>query len=196
MYNIIKQKLASEGSKCNITAIFKTGSQLFRNNPQDMDIIVVVENYEKDYGRFVWTEKDVRYDVFVKDITQIEKLLEFNLDNSPENEWKSWLYNYFYSLEKDFIYGSLDIKWPILEYKDQYMTYMRAEYASSIGKRINRTRGLKRWVHYYAILKIYENNNPTITEEMGIDILKLYSDSPESIDIIEWVELQLNEKTI
>ena len=185
-----EELLVQERSNAEIVEIFKTGSQIFKDNPKDLDYVIVCKNYEKQYSRIHLTHEDQVYDLIFRDEDYYYDLLSFNLESIDEGYIHNLLFNYFVCF-RDVIYGSWDLQWDILVYKDIYLNYIKAQYANTIGKRINRSKITKGWVHYYIILKIFDNNKVEITEEMLQDINTLYSSTEGTEAIIQWIEDRL-----
>jgi hypothetical protein len=78
----------------------------------------------------------------------------------------------------------------MLEHKEEYLNHLKENYAN-LKKFSNRHKIGKSFVHYYIILKIFENNKIEITEQMTEDIELLYSGSQECESIIQWIDSQL-----
>ena len=74
----------------------------------------------------------------------------------------------------------------MLDYKQSYLEYIKLKYEKTLKRTINRTKGTKAFVHFYIILKIYENNKIEITPEMLQDIRTLY-------DAIDGSQIQIIE---
>ena len=63
------------------------------------------------------------------------------------------LFNYFIHF-RDTVYGKWEIEWNMLDFKTSYLQYIKNRYNETVGKRNNKTKATKGWVHYYIILKI------------------------------------------
>lgn len=188
---MFEEVLQEENSKAIILEIYKTGSQIFKDDPNDLDYVAICRGYTPMYSR---RHKDVdgkTYDLIIKDEQEILKSLSFSKDN--EGIFGTVLYNYFICF-RDTVYGSWDFEWDMLNHKEKYLQYLNQTYFNSIGKRINRNKLTKAWVHYYIVLKIYENQSIEITDEMKTDINILYNASDGSqLPIIDWIEEKLAE---
>jgi len=183
--------LAKQNSNSIILEIFKTGSQLFRNDPSDLDFIAICENYEKEYHRETLIIDDVKYDLIIQDTKTVERLISFESYIKSTDFYTAALYNYFYSI-RETVYGSYNIDWDIFECENIYIKYLKGMYKNTIGKRIKKTTITKSWVHYYIILKIFKNKSLLIDSEMKKDILQLYYGGDACKKIVDWVESELD----
>lgn len=188
IYEEVTKKLVGLNENSTILEIFKTGSQLFIDTPTDYDYVAVCDNFSKSYFRvhFMVCEDDI--DLIIIDKNAVIDQLNFETFNIIKLSNK--LYNYMYQV-KEVVYGEDTLNYDILQYKNEYIEYLRSRYVNSAGKLVNKTKISKMFVHYYIILKIYENNCVEITEQMLIDINKLYAGGEQVLPLIEWVEEKL-----
>jgi len=176
-----------------IIEIFKTGSQIFHDNPNDLDFVAICSNYPKGYFRKFIKIDGIDYDLVIRDETVINDLLSFNTNGKNEGFNQVLLHNYFYCL-RDVIYGNWDYTWNIFQYDEQYREYMRTKYIQTVGKRYKREKLTKGWVHFYVILKILTNKSTVITDEMTKDIITLYTSNGNVGQLIDWIEKELHIK--
>jgi hypothetical protein len=172
-----------------ILEIFETGSQLFVDRDTDYDYIVVCKDYMQRYRRTRVEDNGKKLDIVFIDEKAVHARLDFNdLHYLKLNEK---IYNYFFESNiRKTVYGSFDIDWNMLEHKEEYLSYIKKTYLSLKKHPNSRIIG-KSFVHYYIILKIFENNKIEITEQMTEDIELLYSGSQECESIIQWIDSQL-----
>jgi hypothetical protein len=172
-----------------ILEIFETGSQLFTDRENDYDYIVVCKDYMQRYRRTHLEDNGKKLDIVFIDEKAVQSLLDFEDLHYVKQNVK--LYNYFFEPNiRKTVYGSFDIDWSMLEHKEEYLNHLKENYAN-LKKFSNRHKIGKSFVHYYIILKIFENNEVEITEQMTEDIELLYSGSQECESIIQWIDSQL-----
>jgi hypothetical protein len=107
MYSIkemFEEILSEQNSEATILEIFKTGSQIFRDNPGDLDYVAVCENYKPVYSRKHKKIDGKTYDLLIKDEREIIKSLNCNPEDGDYGFASTILYNYFIPLRK-IIYG-------------------------------------------------------------------------------------------
>ena len=174
-----------------ILEIYETGSQLFREEPHDLDFQVVCSGYSQRFTYNKITEDGVDYDIFIIDKIALSRELTFGNPNYFKKDLKLW--NYFHAIRKS-IYGDCKLPYDMLSYEDTYISYIKEHFSNRLktGRPLPKTHG-KMYVHYYIILKIYENKNTTITDDMKYDLELLYSNSELSYPIIDWVISNLQE---
>ena len=189
IYKMAKAILDKQGYQTEIIEIYGTGSQLFRDDPSDLDFVVICEHYPLLRQKFFAKENGKLYDFMFYDKDAMIDQLKFGDFQFLAEELK--LFNYFV-LFRNTVYGRWDFEWDIFERKEAYMEFMRKRYMDSVGKRVKREKHTKGWVHYYIVLKIFENNKIEITEDMLKDIRALYY-SEDHHPIIEWIETCLFE---
>lgn len=189
----IKDILSTINKNTEIVEIFKTGSQLFRDKPGDLDYVVICKDFPENYKRLTTYIDGNKYDLFFQSIEDYTSLLDVSDSNNDLGYGRTILFNYLYSIRQT-IYGNWENTWDILDHKDSYKRKLKELYYNTIGKRISRNNATKGWVHYYIILKIFENNSLEISSEMLEDINTLYTAKDgEAIPIIEWIESQINK---
>jgi len=172
-----------------ILEIYKTGSQLLRSDPNDLDFQVVCSGYSQ---RFTYNKVEidgVHHDLFIIDREALIRELTFGNDKYITADLKLW--NYFHAI-RESVYGNCNVGYDMLKYKEAYLAYIKEHYTKRIssGRPIASTYG-KIYVHYYMVLKIYENNNTAITDEMRAELELLYSNSETSLPVIKWVIEQI-----
>jgi hypothetical protein len=185
--------LLLEKEDAKILEIFKTGSQLLKedtNNCNDLDFIVLCENYKQRLRRTHIKENNIDYEIKIMDITALEAQLDFNEFHYTLEDNK--IYSYFLHI-RETIYGGYKIDWDMLEHEEEYKKYLCQRYNSFLRKITNRYKFSKSFVHFYIILKMFENNKTEITKEMQEKITKLYQGGKQNIPIIDWIEKELGE---
>lgn len=188
----IKETLNDINNQALVVEVFKTGSQLFRDNPVDLDYVIICENFPEGYKRKKVQIDGLSYDFIFRSKEDYIKLLNFDFNDDGGYE-HSALYNYFYNV-KEIIYGKWEYGWNILDFEEVYKSKLKDLYYKTVGKRVLRNHITKGWVHYYIILKIFDNNSLDITDEMLRDINTLYTaTNGEAIPIINWIESQINK---
>lgn len=185
----IKQKadeilFAQQEENATILEIFKTGSQLFIENPHDLDFIIVCDGFTQRRRKVFFEEDGLHYDLIFIDKKAVAAQLNFSDDSYIH--YKIKLYNYFYAL-KETVFGGYDDGWDIFEQEESYFEYIKKHYAEGVGKLTVKWKVGKLFVHYYVILKMYINGSTEITSEMMEDIQILYSRTEAATPIIEWI---------
>lgn len=180
----VKQQLQNWNEDCEILEIYRTGSQLFRESPHDLDIGVICKGLSFDRKRIYIREYDL--DLIFYEENAMKEQLFFN------DKYKNlWIYNYF-SLFRDKIYGNWDFEYNISQYRDMYLKYLTDRYNKKLAWSNNKHRATKHWVHYYILLKVLIEGKTEITQDMKNDIELLYNSSDgEQLPIIDWIEHNL-----
>ena len=190
IYDKAIELLALQDEDAEIIEIFKTGSQLFRDNPRDIDYVIVCNNYEQRRRRILFEENNIKYDFLFLSPEAIQAQLDFN--NLYYLSSNNKLFNYLFII-KETVYGNYNVNWNMLNYKNDYLSYAKEKYTETVGKaKIKKSFG-KSFVHYYIILKMFENNSTEITNQMRDDIQKLYSGSDEATPIIDYVDDKIKQ---
>lgn len=189
MIELIKNEVYRNDPDSEILAIFETGSQLFRDidKVNDIDYTVVCNNYKPKRTKNIFKIENKTYDIIVYDESFYIDILNFRKNGIRQ----VMIYNYFLKINK-VMYGSWDYEWDMFSHKEEYLKFLKEEYISTIGKRVNRSKVTKHWVHYYIIVKMYENNSIELTEEMIKDINNLYDSSGNHYELIDYIEEKLN----
>jgi len=172
-----------------ILEICETGSQLFTDRDNDYDYMIICKNYMQRYRRTHIEDSDKQLDLIFMDEKAVQSLLDFNDLHYVKQNVK--IYNYFLEPTiRKTIYGSFDIDWNMLEHEEEYLSHIKDSY-SQLKKYPNRWKIGKSFVHYYIILKIFENNKVEITDKMYEDIELLYKGVIECEPIIQWIDGKL-----
>jgi hypothetical protein len=192
----IAERLLIEQKEDNavILEIFQTGSNVFDvERKKDDDYVVICENYGQRKRREIIIENDIKYDILIMDKKAVEASLDFDDYIYIKNDIK--LFSYFYDVSiRKTIYGNSNLNWSMLDHKNKYIDYIKNRFASTKYHMLPEIWKFgKHLVHYYVVLKIYENNKAELTDQMLLDIKSLYDTTEASIPIIEWVMLNLRE---
>jgi hypothetical protein len=192
----IAEKLLIEQKEDNavILEIFQTGSNVFDvERKKDDDYVVICENYGQRKRREIIIENDIKYDILIMDKKAVEASLDFDDYIYIQNDIK--LFSYFYDVSiRKTIYGNSNLNWSMLDHKVKYIDYIKNRFASTKYHMLPEIWKFgKHLVHYYVVLKIYENNKAELTDQMLLDIKALYDTKETSLPIIEWVILNLRE---
>lgn len=179
--NYIEELL--EGTGATILEISKTGSQLFKEDPNDLDYTVVCENFTEARAKFNADIDGVHYDFFMYDKEALLKRLDFN-DNTYDIVK---LYNYFQEI-REVVYGTFETNWSLLDHKQDYLNYLKIRNDSTPS----RYRKSRDYVHFYVVLKMIDNSSIVITEQMIEDVNNLYYTVGNYEESILWVTEQLS----
>lgn len=148
-----------------------------------MDYLVICKNLSRERTKTILDIEGKAYDIICYEEQYLIDTLEFKeYAIKPDN-----LYNYFIKINK-LVDGAWLYEFNFLNKEIEYKSFIKNQYKNTIGKRINRSKLTKHWVHYYIIFKFFENDSTTITEEMLQDINKLYDSSEGSLEIINSIE--------
>jgi hypothetical protein len=181
-------------TSASILEIFMTGSNVFSMNRNvDNDYVVICENYGQRKRRTFITIDDVKYDILIMDINAVKASLDFDDNDYIPQDIK--LYSYFYDTAiRKTVYGQSDLDWSMLNFKTKYLNYIKNFYKEKKYDSVKEPwKYGKKFVHFYVVLKIFENNKPEITEDMLINIKKLYDSTEDSKEIIEWVITEISK---
>ena len=177
-----------------ILEISKIGSQLFRSNPTDLDYIITCRDYTQRIGWHQIKEDGILYDFFILDVDTIASQQNFEDIDYINMDIKLYAYT---SQVKEIIYGGYTNEWNMFDHEKEYKQYIKKRYTNTSEKTIVRGTGYrpgKFYVHYYIILKIYENKVAEINEDMIKDVRLLYTSHGEDRNIIiDWVISKLND---
>jgi len=175
----------------NILEIFETGSQLFKENPNDLDYIAVLETFENNYIRKHITVDNVDYDLVIMDYTHYKNML-----TKPIQENQFWkLYRYMYlPYFKKIVYGGVDFTFDLLSQKEETIAFMKELYQNTVGKSLNKINFAKSFVHYYILFAIFDKNDVSLTEEEKQNVVKLYKKDQTIISLINELDNRLCKK--
>lgn len=187
---IVNDFLQENQYDIEIIEIFETGSKfLGYEMPLDVDVVIIGKNvvdfFLMGQMRFKKEIDDITYDLVFIDEKLAKKRLNFEFIMPYEKN--QILYNYFYSFRKK-IYGDSKLNFDFFNEKNRYMPFMKDLFQETIGKANDKWKIGKSFVHYYLILKFYENESFDIDNKMKEDIAKLYSGLEDCSDIILWIE--------
>jgi hypothetical protein len=177
-----------------ILEIFQTGSNVFNvGRKKDDDYVVICENYGQRKRRQIVIENEIKYDILIMDKKAVEASLDFDDYIYIQNDIK--LFGYFYDVSiRKIIYGNSNLNWSMLNQKTKYLNYAKDRFATTnYGLLVEPWKFGKHLVHYYNILKIYENNKAELNEQMLLDIKTLYGGTEEAMPIIEWIIAKMKE---
>jgi hypothetical protein len=174
-----------------ILEIYKSGSQLLRSEPHDLDFQVVCSGYKQRFTYNKVSEDGVDYDIFIIDKEALIRELTFGNTNYIQRDLRLW--NYFHAI-RESVYGDCGIVYDIFDHEDQYLSYIKDSYLKRVssGRPLPRTHG-KLYIHYYMVLKIYQNHSVEITEGMRSELDLLYNNSDLAQPIMDWVIEELDK---
>lgn len=174
-----------------IKAIIKTGSQKLRENPQDLDFVVIVDGLQVDRVKRVRILPDVTYDVIFMTESFHNKALLFEVD------YNVCKFNFF--LDEDtieIVYSDGDnintfdmFKEGV---KEKYLGFLINDYDKIVNNIINPETNYSKWyVYAYIIFKMYDNESSIITEEMKSDSNKIYNKQDNYLELCQWVSSEM-----
>jgi len=178
----VEEILTNQLEDSVILEIYKTGSQLFSDTPKDLDYVVICDNFKQRIRKVIVKDGEESYDIMLYDREAMLKQLDFSNTDYVRKQLK--LYNYFICF-RDKVYGDSNIDWNMLDHKEEYLDFLRYEYHKTQALKRDVTRHSKGYVHYYIILKIYDNNKIEITNQMLEDIITLYNGGEQVRAIVE-----------
>lgn len=175
--NILKDQ-QEEGAE--ILEIFKTGSQIFINNPKDLDYVAVCKNYTKKRTKTLIKNEEKWHDIIIIDEQALKSVLDFNDKETMPKDLK--FFNYFFEKNiRQTVYGGVELGWSMLEHKKEYLDVLKEKFNRFKYKDVKNVWKIgKIFVHYYVVYYMIKNNKVEITEKMKADIEKIYSGSPAS----------------
>lgn len=189
----IVDKILEEQKETNaeILEIFKTGSQVLTSINGDKDFVVVCKNYTKNRTKQIVNRDNVNYDIIIIDEKAMYSCLDFNDTSLVHKDVK--FFNYFFEKNiRETVYGGIDIKWSMLEHKQEYLNYIKERYKRFPSLKLNNVWKIgKVFVHYYIILTILKNNKVEITPDMKFDINLFYSKNPNAEALIKETFLKM-----
>lgn len=169
-----------EQTEVEILEIFKTGSQIFIDNPKDLDYVAICKNYSKKRTKTLIKDETVWHDIIIIDIEALKTILDFNDKETMPKDLK--FFNYFF--EKDIrqtVYGGVDLNWSMLDHKQAYLDVLKDKFNRFRYKDVKNVWKIgKIFVHYYVAYHIIKNEKVELTEQMRKDIKTLYGNLPLS----------------
>jgi len=113
-----------------ILEIYITGSQPFKDNPKDLDYIVVCSGYTQRYGRNSVKEDGVTYDFFILDTEAISAQQDFTDDYYIKPATKMYAYT---TQVHESIYGDHVQDWDMMEHEVAYKQFLKKRYGEAIN---------------------------------------------------------------
>lgn len=175
-----------------IKTIIKTGSQIIRENPNDLDFVVVVEGLHTDQVKRSRVLPDVTYDVRFMTESFYNKALLFESDYYYISK-----FNFFKDKNViEIIYNDGDnintfdmFKEGV---KEKYLELLINDYNNVVNSVINPETNYSKWyVYAYIILKMYDNESSVITEEMKSNSNKIYNKQDNYLELCQWVSSEI-----
>ena len=174
-----------------IKTIIKTGSQKLREDPKDLDFMVIVDGLYTDRVRRVRILPDVTYDViFITESFYNKQLLfEINFDITK--------FNFFLTEGAiEIIYNDGDnintfdmFKEGV---KEKYLNLLINDYNNVVNSIVNPETNYSKWyVYAYLILKMYDNESSILTKEMKSNSNKIYNKQNNYLDLCQWVSSEI-----
>jgi len=185
---IVQEILNDWQEEGTILEISKTGSQINRDDPNDLDYLIVCDQFEQRARKYVVEIEGQVYDLMFRSLLSLKKQLDFT-DTGYVHKGHE-IYNYCFPI-RERVYGSLNYEWDMLSHEQEYIEHIKNKYMNTVGQLKVKTNYTKPFVHYYIILKMFENQKLEITPEMKKNIEILYNSGPESAQIIDWIEIKL-----
>jgi hypothetical protein len=189
----IVDKILEEQKETNaeILEIFKTGSQVLSSTNGDKDFVVICKNYTKNRTKQIVNKDNINHDIIIIDEKAMYSCLDFSDTSLVHKDVK--FFNYFFEKNiRETVYGGIDIKWSMLEHKEEYIKYIKEKYRRVRLLNINNVWKIgKVFVHYYIVLNILKNNKVEITPQMKFDIDLFYSRSANAEPLIKETFLKM-----
>ena len=178
-------------TNAEILEIFKTGSQVLSSTNGDKDFVVICKNYTKNRTKQIVNRDNINHDIIIIDEKTMYSCLDFNDTSLVHKDVK--FFNYFFEKNiRETVYGGIDIKWNMLEHKEEYLKYIKEKYNRIRLLNINNVWKIgKVFVHYYIVLNILKNNKVEITPQMKFDIDLFYSKNPNAEALIKETFLKM-----
>lgn len=174
-----------------IKTIIRTGSQKLRENPKDLDFMVIVDGLYTDRVRRVRMLPDVTYDVIFITESFYNKQLLFEIDFDITK------FNFFLTKGAiEIIYNDGDnintfdmFKEGV---KEKYLNLLINDYNNVVSNIVNPETNYSKWyVYAYIILKMYNNESSIITEEIKSNSNKIYNKQNNYLDLCQWVSSEI-----
>lgn len=176
--------LSSESEDASVLEISKVGSQLFQDRVGDYDYFVILDGFSKHKKFYKRFENGIKYDFIFTDKEAFYEQLDFNKSVLVDPRHK--IYNYFHTI-KIVLFGNSDFSWNMFSHQEEYMSFLKDRYLNTIAKVPNKRVFSKLFVHFYLVLKMFDNGSSEITQEMSNAIKCLYNNTVEAEFIINWV---------
>lgn len=187
--SIVTKVLSEWQEDAIILEIAKTGSQINRDDPGDLDYLIICDGFGQRARKHIENIDGVTYDLMFRDVKALNAQHDFE-DTGYIHEGHK-LFNYCYPI-RETVYGGFESGWNMLDHQEEYLAYARKRYDASVGKMKVKSNYTKQFVHYYIILKIYLNQEVKVTDAMKKDVQTLYKGGKEAMPLVDWVEETLH----
>lgn len=191
MLDYIKNQIKYITNDKEVKAIIKVGSQIYSDNNNDLDFLVIVENY------LMANRQHIKYEDKTLDLIILDEETYFNKINLINTRNEHIIHNYQltdYFVNKNIVYKKEDFE--ILTFnisnKDIMKTYsdiVRAYHDETAGKfPAEHIYALgKNYIHYYIVQKISEEGLLELNDEDYENIMILKSSTTENIELIKQI---------
>lgn len=165
-----KQILEHLTQTYTVLAIIKVGSQLYYDNPADLDYLCIVKEPTPKKEFLEIGNKTV-------DLLILNEIDYSNKINLTETLPKHCLFNYQLTFSKT-VYKKDNYNLVLFDMFDKnikikYLDILKPHYQNTLGRAIYDPILGKFYVHYYLILKMYEQNSAELAKEIIDDIISL-----------------------
>ena len=180
----------------DIVLIAIGGSSLFKETPKDLDLIVVVNNFELKYARTYTIIDEKVYDIFIFDKEVYKKTIEYKtyLSQSTFLSVGYYLYNIVFG-EFWFDYNILDYSKEAKKRVSSFLinTFFKKERFEKLNYAVPQLK--KMWWHYLET-RFLENQSYVVTEEDKQKMERWYAGNIIEEDINFWKQFLKENKKI
>jgi len=161
----------------DIVRISITGSSLFKENPKDIDYLVLVKNFKQEQRFTHMVINNKPYDFFIVDVEMYKEILT-HMRPSPTN-----MFNVSFYIN-DTVYGDFEFNYNIKDYENKQKRAI-VRYLESALFNPYRSTFKNIWWHYLT-LKFLENQQYVITNEDKEKMTRWSNQQITEEDTIYW----------
>lgn len=187
MIKFVKDTLNDPG----LMAIINIGSQLFSENPVDIDVLCITDTPEST-RRFKVKNGNIVYDLLVISYKELEASILMEQDVVHHS-----IYNYTHA-SQNTVWSRSDFIYPEFNMLDENikLKYLRrvSKYFMNSLYNINRKYEFSKFfTHYYIILSIYKNNSVEYTDKMIEELDMIRSKTGNYQELVDKITTDVEE---
>jgi hypothetical protein len=196
LLEIAKEVLINqELENTHIYKIIKTGSQLFRDNPHDLDFIVLCDEIPNGRIRKHYEHDNETYDMIFLTLDYLEKAYKFEVYDGIQ------LFNYL--LVKPLIetvYDTNEVEFPYFNMfssgiKEKYIEVLYNYLTNTIHRAVFHLELMnKGFAYLYTAYMMYELETENLPQDIKDNINKIYNKLDDYVELNRYVEAKIIEE--
>lgn len=190
-----KVLINQELENTHIYKIIKTGSQLFRDNPHDLDFIVLCDEIPNGRIRKHYKHDNETYDMIFLTLDYLEKAYKFEVYDGIQ------LFNYL--LVKPLIetvYDTNEVEFPYFNMfsngtKEKYIEVLYNYLTNTIHRAVFHLELMnKSFAYLYTAYMMYELETEDLPQDIKDNINKIYNKLDNYVELNRYVEAKIIEE--